>query len=275
MKQRILLTAIMLLSVFYLFSQEHSLPPQGHSLPPQDRGSLALSFGPAFPVGEFANNNGNDPLSGLAKVGGLADLTYMRPFSRPDFGYTVSLRARMNSINSSALRQPFADQYQGYNWDVSAKPWEAAAAMIGLFHRYSAKKNRLFLEEAVLLGVAETLLPEETITGISESIPNASGPDYIQAMNNKIHSTTFTFMTRIGGGIQLSDKLSLVAHLDYWWLDPVFRNLTQTVTTASGFTQPFNLNLSNAVSTSRSEYTSNYTQNMSSVNLSIGLALQL
>jgi hypothetical protein len=268
MKQRILLTAIMLLSVFYSFSQEHSLPLQ-------DRGSLALSIGPAFPVGEFANSNANDPASGLAKVGGLADLTYMHPFARPDFGYTVSLRARMNSINSSSLRQLYIDRYQGYNWDVSAKPWETAAAMIGLYHRSSVPRGQFFMNESVRLGVAEALLPEETITGITQSSPNPSGPDYVQGMNKKKYTTTFTFMLRIGGGVQLSDKLSLVANVDYWWLDPVFRNITQTLTTASGFALPNNLNLGNATSISRSESTADYTQNMSSIDLSIGLALRL
>jgi hypothetical protein len=268
MRHHVFLSVMAVLALFKAFSQQHSIPPQ-------DRGTLAISIGPAIPVGAFANSNGNDPTSGLAKPGGLVDLTYMHPFSRPDFGYTITLRGRINAINSTALRQPFVDQYPGYNWDVSAKSWETAAALIGLYHRSSTLKNRFFTDESLLLGVAEALLPGETITGISDSTTNPPDPDYVQGSNQKKYATTITFMMRIGGGVQLSNKLSLVAHVDYWWLDPVFRNLTQTVTTASGLVVPNNFNLGNLTSISRSEFTSDYTQNMSSIDLSIGLALRL
>jgi hypothetical protein len=271
MKHHVFLTAMAVLAVFNAFSQQHSLPPH-------DRGSLSLSIGPAFPVGEFANKNGNDAASGLANIGGLADLTYMHPFSRQDFGYTGTLRARMNGLSSSSLRQPFADQYPGYNWYVSAKSWETAAALIGLYHRSSEPNNRFFLDESLLLGAAEAVLPAETITGINGSTSNPPDPDLVQATNNKKYATTITFMLRFGGGVKLSDKLSLIAHVDYWWLDPVFRNLTQTVTTATGFNGPinyYNLSLASAASLTRSEFTSDYTQNMSSIDLSFGLSLRL
>src|ERR1700689_1901391 len=137
MKSPLFIITTICLSAFNCFSQQ--------------AGSISLTIGPAFPVGEFANSNPYSSTSGLASLGALADLSYTHRTRNSDFGFIATLRARANPIDTKATLGPFEQQYPGYNWSVTKKPWEAAAAMVGGYHSHMVTK-KLYLEEALLFG---------------------------------------------------------------------------------------------------------------------------
>lgn len=240
----------------------------------QQLNAIALSIGPAFPVGEFANKDPHSPASGLAQPGFLLDISYYYKTPNSNFGLTASLRARVNSMSSKAFLQLFMEKYPGYNWSVDKKPWKAAAAMVGAYHHAQVAK-RLEIEEALMFGVAEALLPNTTVTGLKDSGTSQTVEALLQATTKEKYATTFSALLKIGGVRQLTNRLSLVASLDFWYLKPTFTNLTQTIIMASGFPVPGNYSLSYATSVTYNQSTMNYIQAMSSIDLSVGLALQL
>jgi hypothetical protein len=97
----------------------------------------------------------------------------------------------------------------------------------------------------------------------------------IQAKVNKAHTTTFS--AKAGAGIiyHLNRRLQLLAHLDFWYLNPNFKNVTQTLAVAHGLVIPGFLSLNNFTSISYYGQTRDYKQNMSTLDLSVGLGVSL
>lgn len=238
----------------------------------QQLNSLTLSIGPAFPVGEFANKDPYDPASGLAEPGFLLDVSYYHKTPNTNFGVTASLRARVNSMDTKAMLRLFMDKYPGYNWSVDKKPWKTAAAMVGAYHHAQVAKT-LYLREALMFGAAEALLPNTTVTGLKDTSQTVE--DLLQATTKEKYATTFSALLKIEAAHPLTSRLSLMASLDFWYLKPTFTGLTQKVIIASGFPIPGNYSLSTATAISLYQSTTNYIQAMSSIDLSVGLLLQL
>jgi hypothetical protein len=260
MKRPLFLLTILSLTLINCFAQQH--------------GFLSLSVGPAIPAGEFANGDPNSRASGLALPGGLVDLTFKKDIPHSPLGFMVSLRARMNPISASENLAIFQAQYPDYNWSIDKHSWQAAAFMVGLYHQ-SPLCKRAFLEEGFMVGVAEAVLPDVTVTGIRDTGSNHVASDYIQAHSRRTTATTFSALFKIGGGYRLTDKLSLVAHIDFWYLEPDFKGLTQTLVHASGFVVPGNPSLANASVVSYNTFTMDYAQKMNSFDLTVGLSLRL
>jgi hypothetical protein len=202
------------------------------------------------------------------------DISYMGRRHNSHFGFTASILLRMNSINSGALLEPFEGQFPGYRWSVTKKPWEAGAAMVGIYCNYPMAK-KLHFEGSLLFGVAETLLPQTVVIGIKDTGVNHTVTDLVQGTTQKKYATTFSQSIRMGVGYKLTDKLSLQAGLSFWYLKPTFKQVTQTVFHAQGFAVSGNISLQNATSLSVGEFIANYTQNMSSLNFTVGVAIKL
>jgi hypothetical protein len=263
MKKPLFLLTLLCLTLIKGFAQQH--------------GSLSLSVGPAIPAGEFANGDPNSRASGLAQPGGLIDFTFKKEIPRSPLGFMVSLRARMNPISARENLAIFQAQYPDYNWSIDKHSWEAAALMVGLYHQ-SPLCKRVFLEEGLMVGVAEAVLPNVTVTGIKDTGANHIISNYIQAHSNRTTATTFSALFKFGGGYRLTDKLSLVAHIDFWYLEPDFKNLNQTLVQAEGFNVPVtagNFSLADASSITYSTFTMGYAQKMNSFDLTVGLSLRL
>jgi hypothetical protein len=270
MKKPLFLLTILCLTLTVLWLSSSNCIAQQH-------GFLSLSVGPAIPAGEFANGDPNSRASGLALPGGLIDLTFKKDIPHSPLGFMVSLRARMNPISASDNLAIFRAQYPDYNWSIDKHSWEAAALMVGLYHQ-SPLCKRAFLEEGLMVGVAEAVLPDVTVTGIKDTGANHIISDYIQAHSKKTTATTFSALFKFGGGYRLTDKLSLVAHIDFWYLEPNFGNLTQILIHAQGFNVPVNsgnFSLADASSVTYSSFTMGYAQKMNSFDLAIGLSLRL
>lgn len=258
--KKILFSLLVYLSAFNAFSQKNS--------------SLSLSIGPALPTGEFASKDANDLKSGLAQTGGIVDLSYMHTVGHSGFGFTAMLRGRANGISSSAVLEPFEKQYPDYQWSNKKKYYTTAAALVGAYYHFPATK-RIDLRGKLLMGVAESWLPDYSITGVRDTGANHIPTDLILATSNKRHALSFSGTAKIEMAYKLTNKFSFVAGLDFWYQKATFKNLTQVTAYAHGFLIPNYLNLNGASVIEVDSHTFNYTQQMNSLNLTLGVSMAL
>ncbi len=260
MKKSLFTLLLIYLSAHNVFSQKNS--------------SLSLSIGPSLPTGEYANKDGNDPSSGLAKVGGVLDLSYMHTIGHSGLGFTAMLRARANGISSSAVLETFEKQYPDYQWSTKKRSYKTAAVLAGAYYHFAVTK-RIDLKGELMLGAAESWLPDYTITGVRDTGVNNIVSDFKIATSNKRNAWSFSGMVKIGMAYKLTNKFSLIAGLDFWYLKPTFKKLTRVVASGDGLGIPGLLWLNNAAAVQVNSYTADYTQNMSSLNLTFGLSMAL
>lgn len=239
----------------------------------QKNGTLSLSLGPAIPVGEFANKSAIDEKSGLAKIGWLADLSYTHPIGKKNFGFMATLRGRINGMDTKAATDLYATAYPQYRWSATTSHWKAVAVMAGGYYHFQVSP-KIEIPVALLAGVAKSYFDAQSVTGIRDSA-NFGPVDLILAKVNKADATTFSGMLQAGMIYKLGKRCALTAHVDYWYINPTFKNVTATVVFAQGLIVPGYLSPNNATSISYASETRNYQQPMSSVNVTVGLAYEL
>lgn len=235
---------------------------------------LNFSVGPAFPVGAFASKDGNDPASGLAKMGWMADISYMHGLSKSThFGLTAILRGRMNSIDKEGMVAPFTESFPGYQWSGSTSSWKTAALMGGAYYKTAISEKWSFTG-TLAVGVAEAWLPEINLRATVDSTAQGGDANLLLVNNKKAHATTFTMMAKAGLLYKLTEKFSLTASLDYWFLKPDFV-LSQSVAFGRHLVVPGLYQLSNAASVSYYSVKAPYSQQMNSFNLLVGVSMRL
>ncbi|HVW61258.1 MAG TPA: hypothetical protein VHC48_14505 [Puia sp.] len=235
---------------------------------------LNLSIGPSFPVGAFASKDGNDPASGLAKMGWMADISYSHGLRKsPHFGVTAILRGRLNSIDKEGMMAPFTESYPGYQWSASNSSWKTAALMGGAYYT-TAISGKWSFTGTLAVGVAEAWLPEINLMAIVDSTGQGGDANLLLVNNKQAHATTFTMMAKAGVLYKLTEKLSLTASVDYWFLKPDFV-LTQSVAFGRHMMIPGMYQLSNAASISTYSVRAPYSQQMNSFNLLVGVSMHL
>lgn len=235
---------------------------------------LNLSVGPAVPVGAFASKDGNDPASGLAKLGWMADLSYTYGLRKsPHFGVTVILRGRLNGIDKEGMVAPFAESFPGYQWSGSNSSWKTAALMGGAYYT-TAISGKWSFTGTLAVGVAEAWLPEINLRAIVDSTAQGGDANLLLVNNKKTRATTFTMMAKAGLHYKLTEKFSLTASVDYWFLKPDFV-LTQSVAFGRHMMIPGVYQLNNAASISTYSVKAPYSQQMNSFNLLVGVSMRL
>ena len=240
----------------------------------QNNSSLHLSLGGALPIGKFASKDVNDPASGLANLGGLAELGYSHPLKDNHWGLTIGIRGRLNGIdknaNSSALRQI----YPLYTWSSPNSSWKALSAMAGVYYILPAA-SKLDVRMEISLGAANCYLPEYSVLGILDTA-HTGATAFVQAKVNKAHAISVSGMAKAGIVYHLNQRLNLLANLDFWYLDPNFKQVTQTVIVVDHMVTPGYIYPGNSLDPpSINIQTRDYKQNMSTLNLTVGLGISL
>lgn len=234
---------------------------------------LTLSVGPAFPVGAYGSKDGNDDASGLAKLGPMAELSYMHPIGTKHFGVAGLLRWRQNAFDKQQSVAPLAEQLPGFQWSTSGGSWKTAAAMAGAYYMAPVGGKWSFIGQ-MTVGVAEAWLPQINVKGIQDTTGGTGDANIVVAENKKTNSTTFSAMAKAGFAYHLTDRFSLTACVDYWYLSPDF-TITQTVAYGQHLIVPGVYELSNASSINTTSGSASYTQKMNSINFTLGVAMKL
>jgi hypothetical protein len=234
----------------------------------QTTGTLTFSLGPDFPVGAFASKNANDPNSGLANTGTVTTLSWWQPIRHTHFGVVGSVRFSMNGMNTKATLKPFEESEPAYQWSMNKSHWSSGAILAGPYYQLPLT-HRLDLRVNLQAGAALCYSPSQTVTGVRDSV--GFGPiDFIQASVGKVHVLTFTALAGVGVSYYLTRHCSLLLHADYIYMDPAFRNLHEQVTTGQHLVIPGMIFVANAEEVTESDFTRNYTQTMSSVEVTVG-----
>jgi hypothetical protein len=240
----------------------------------QKNNTLHLSLGGALPIGKFASKDVNDPASGLANPGGLAELGYSHLLKDNHWGLTIGIRGRLNGIDNNANTSALREAFPLYTWSSSNSSWKALSAMAGVYYIVPAG-SRLDVRMEVSLGAASCYLPEYTVLGILDTA-HTGATAFIQAKVNKEHAVTFSAMAKAGIVYHLNKRLDLLANLDFWYLDPSFKHVTQTVIVVDQLVIPGVISVSNSASPPNiASETRDYKQNMSTLNLTVGVGIAL
>lgn len=235
---------------------------------------LDVNIGPALPVGAYGSKDGSSESSGLAKLGWVGELSYSHAFKKGgEFGLMGTVRGRINGVSKDAAASPVTAAFKDYEWRVNSQRWKSAAVMAGpYFEKAISEKWRYRM--ALTAGVAKAWLPQIVVVGIQDSFALGGQSSMIQVSNKKTDATSFTFMFQTGVSYVLTSKLSLRASLDYWYMKPNF-TIVQQIAVARNLIVPGVYNLSNGAAVSVNQVTGKYSQEMSTLNLTVGISMKL
>ena len=235
--------------------------------------NFSLSLGPSLPIGEYANKDGNSQSSGLAKLGGLAEISYQHSLGGGRFGWIASLRGRLNELDGSASIQPLETEFPNFQWSTNHSYWTTAALLVGGYYRLPLTSS-IDLLGYLQLGVAEAWVPKQSILGLRDSV--GFGPtDLVEGRVLKDHATAFTGLGAVGVRYHLNRRWALMGRIGYWYLEPTFHNMTTTVIYAQHLAIPGIISLSNAEEITENTSARNYAQHMNDLDLSVGVGVTL
>ncbi len=268
MKKTIYLAALLFVPLLNLFSQVTG------------RGSISLSVGPALPVGDFAKKE-LDPTSGFAKAGQSASLSYAHLLEKR-FGFTVSLHAVRNPIDTKAMEKSFSELkvFQGLyssstpiqptqipyatypNWKIDKSSWLSAALLVGGYGVFPATQSeRLAFTTKAMIGVMYIKSPEleagsvtdTAIVHLEQGSRSAFGLAYLLSAGTKYNCTK---------------KISLLVNLEFLGTSQIkFDDVKQTITIARMSTGTGGFFMQQTTGTQK--------QAIGSLNLNVGIGLAL
>lgn len=215
---------------------------------------IAINAGMSIPVGSFSKRELTyfSSRDGYAALGSFLSGTYNYIPKQSSFGVSASLRERSNKLNSKNV---FDNNDIQHTWTKEEGPYKVYAFMAGTVFTSPLTKT-CGLQLQLLSGVAKARLPKLSW----------------QADENNKHikfdrsaGTTYTYSSCFSAGIniKLVRRLFLLANIDYWYLKPDFKNITQSYLEWAG----------NTGTGGYATYT--WSAEMTTLNASLGIQLHL
>ena len=269
--QKLLTLIFFLLTIFNCYPQS------------KNKGYIALSIGPALPVGNFGSKDLNSNWSGFANIGEFANFSFSHLIVK-HVGFSVIWHGQRNPLNTKSLAGEFSKHpiyqlqfvasdgttppppsppsYKYYkNWKFDKGSWLCGSLLIGGYSSFPVKKltNLSFISKA-LIGVVFAKSPK--LNGTSTS-------DTSSARAEQTSSSGSGFSYLISGGIKYDlKKICFLVNLDYLATNKIrFHDIKSTLTTVE---DPNGL-----PSYQQSSVTTDGRQNIGTINLSIGIGLRL
>lgn len=235
-----------------------------------------------MPVGSFAANNLSNQSAGFAKAGEHISLAWSKLTSK-NFGFTFSLAAQLNPIDLKSMlgQLKIGNQSVGFgstippiitpptggtsynNWSFKSKSWLSARVQAGSFAEISMITNKNLVGFSWgTIGILYAKLP---------SLKADASNDTSMVAISQSGASAIGFSYTLGAGVKymLNQKLSFVGTLSYLGTSALtFKNVSANITQVKN---PGAMNSSYSQSVS----TGNTKQAFNSVNISVGLGLQL
>jgi len=234
MKKKILSIVVILIIATISFGQD-------------SRGYIGFSFGPSFPLGEFASKDLDTEDAGYATTGFLFDISFAYKLGDGKFGFTALLRAQANPTDVQAMADKLAELVPGVFWTVEGQAWGTAGFLFGGFAPFPLSEKTK-LEIKGMIGFLSASSPELTITG-------SGGGESIWIKQSSGNASSFAYLIGAGFKFDLSRRLYLLTNLDYLGAKPEFSDIE--ITASDG-----------------SSETDTRSQSMGTFNLSAGIALK-
>ncbi len=249
-------------------------------------GVLSFSIGPSLPTGGFANDDAMARSAGFAKMGGNVHFSYSKLLGNK-FGFTARLFGQINPLNTSSLEGSFSSAKigaAGYfwsgsttspppavsgtvypNWQFEKGSWKMAGLLVGTFAELPVGKGgKISFIPRMMFGAAMVAMP---------ALNGSSITDTARATVYQDKGTSFGVCYTISGGLKykLSKNIYLVAESEYFATSEIKWDETKSVVTTVKRSpdNPFFYNFS------QSTVVGTAVQKISTVNLSVGIGLNL
>lgn len=129
---------------------------------------IKVSYGAAFPLGDYSSNDISYSNSAFAKNGSEFAITFGYNFLE-DFHLLLEWNGYTNKINKSNLASYFKKQFSStLNWEVQTARWSYSNIMIGTDLSFKIKK--FYLDIAFLFGYSYAIIPEMIISSSDNSV---------------------------------------------------------------------------------------------------------
>ena len=216
---------------------------------------LEVSGGAVLPTGDFANNTLGNSWAGFAKKGFNAGLSLTQVLYKGT-GFAAMYRFQDHKFDETSFINQTTSKYPGISWDLSTTPWKVNAFMLGYYGSYLIeKKRKVFIDIRFLLGMVKAASPEINLTG-SQGNFSASVDQSTSSAN------AFAYCAGLGFKFDVDPSFFFIIRADYLQTNLEFKNISITTSPSS----------SSSLSPVAAQ---NFTQNISSINISAGIAFKI
>ena len=226
--------------IITLFLNECAIAQNTNSSDGEKKSYLSLGIGPSVPLAEYASKDFADPQSGYANIGPWIHISYARRIGER-FGATGLLFGNINSFDEATI-----EFY--YPVDFTSDPWKNAGVMLGGY--YTSGSPDISFEMRLMLGYFVSVSPAATVRGFDDN------DDPLKVYFEEAMTGALCGDLGLGLKTRISDRVSFIAMLDFMVAEPEYTN-----------TKTYRNDLLYSVET--------YSQPMSTMNLSIGIAINL
>lgn len=221
MKKAVLLLTICLFAVTKGFSQ--------------DKGYVAVSIGPSFPIGDFASKDPDNEKAGLAQTGAIFDISFGYKLGK-NFGVAALIRGQANSTDTQAIVDELYTQIPStVNADVETGNWTAGAFLAGGYASFPVSKKISF-DPRVMIGFLSATSPDTDVY-----LSDGSNSGWVKQAS--VTSTAFAYLVGVGLKFDVGKRICILTNLDYMGANPEFKDV-QTLSSdgnieVNNWKQPF------------------------------------
>jgi hypothetical protein len=184
----------------------------------QDKGYIGISLGPSIPINDFASRDGNNNSAGWATTGANFDITFVYKLGK-SLGLSALLRGQANSVDNIAYSNELTKQVGG-SWTVDSKSWTMGGLLFGGYGSFPISDKVSFDTRAVI-GFLNATSPELNLT-----LNGSGGAGWVR--QSSVSANSFTYLLGAGFKFGVSNKICLLANLDYLGAKPEFRDVELT-----------------------------------------------
>jgi hypothetical protein len=244
---------------------------------------LSFSIAPSFAIGKYAQKDATKSSSGFASAGESANISYDH-LTNSRFGWSVALHGQRNPLNIKALANAMSQFgfYEGFyvssspnpvppqsqatkygNWKFDNNSWWLGSLLLGgNVETRGEGSNKFSFTAKLMIGAVYASAPE---------IKGKSTSDTAIAQIKQTGATGFGFAYTINSGIKfkLNNRVYFLTQLEYFGTSNItFKDVQITFASA---------HYSNGFPTSASSQTAtgNAKQTIASVNLNVGIGINL
>ena len=246
-----------------------------------NKGTLSLSIGPSFPLGNYAKTDQANNLSGYSKAGESINISFNYKLNN-GVVFEAMLYGERNGLNTKAFANQFSeagfftfygDPRYYSNWTIDKKSWNVESLLLGVTRHWPIGKpnGRISILAKTLLGLAYVQSPELNANSKTDT-------SYVILHQNNASAIGTSFLLSAGVEYRLSKKIGIVFSCDYFGTTQIlFKNITEGIAaTNGGLRVPKIYSLPNSESTPIAEsITDNSKQTIISINIKLGICFTL
>ena len=210
-----------------------------------ERFSIGVSAGTGIPVGLWGKKDiENGKATGFTQRGKAYNLSLTYKLGKGNYGLTSLIGRQINTVDTKAYADAYSRINEGGDYKVESDDWRVNQFMLGGFVT-KPLSQKLDIDLRVLAGVVHAGRPA---TDIFDG-------DFNYSTSTGTYSTSFAYTLGTGIKYHIGKRLDLLVNVDYLNAKPEFDVDTGVNGDSSG----------NSI----------FSQNINSINLSVGIAVKL